>query len=106
MTFGESIKTCFSKYATFEGRATRSEYWWFWLLCFVCGYIPFVGWLFSLAALIPIIAQECAACMTPIIAAGGCYVQYTILCCSPQQAIKNLTNMASLSHNQMVNTRE
>ncbi|MDO5761980.1 MAG: DUF805 domain-containing protein [Bacteroidales bacterium] len=56
MTFGESIKTCFSKYATFEGRATRSEYWWFWLLCFVCGYIPFVGWLFSLAALIPIIA--------------------------------------------------
>ena len=29
MTFGESIRTCFLKYATFEGRATRSEYWWF-----------------------------------------------------------------------------
>ena len=28
MTFGESIKTCFYKYATFEGRASRSEYWW------------------------------------------------------------------------------
>ena len=31
MTFGESIRTCFLKYATFEGRATRSEYWWFYL---------------------------------------------------------------------------
>lgn len=29
MTFGESIKTCFSKYAEFSGRADRSEYWWF-----------------------------------------------------------------------------
>lgn len=28
MTFGESIKTCFSKYADFTGRATRSEFWW------------------------------------------------------------------------------
>ena len=29
MTFGESIKTCFRKYAVFRGRACRSEYWWF-----------------------------------------------------------------------------
>ena len=29
MTFVESIKTCFSKYAIFDGRASRSEYWWF-----------------------------------------------------------------------------
>jgi len=31
MTFAESISTCLSKYATFTGRATRSEYWWFFL---------------------------------------------------------------------------
>ena len=31
MTFGESISTCLSKYATFSGRASRSEYWWFFL---------------------------------------------------------------------------
>lgn len=31
MTFGESIKTCFSNYATFSGRASRSEFWWFYL---------------------------------------------------------------------------
>jgi len=29
MTFFESIKTVFHKYATFEGRATRPEFWWF-----------------------------------------------------------------------------
>ncbi len=33
MTFQESIQTCFSKYATFSGRASRSEYWWFALFC-------------------------------------------------------------------------
>jgi len=30
MTFQESIKSCIQKnYANFNGRATRSEYWWF-----------------------------------------------------------------------------
>jgi uncharacterized membrane protein YhaH (DUF805 family) len=29
MSFNESVKTCFSKYVTFSGRASRSEYWWF-----------------------------------------------------------------------------
>ena len=31
MTFGDSVKTCFSKYVTFSGRASRSEFWW-WIL--------------------------------------------------------------------------
>ena len=31
MRFTESIKTCFRKYAVFEGRASRSEYW-YWQL--------------------------------------------------------------------------
>ncbi|GAA1983055.1 DUF805 domain-containing protein [Isoptericola halotolerans] len=34
MSFGEAIKTVFSKYATFSGRARRSEYW-FWALFMV-----------------------------------------------------------------------
>lgn len=29
---GNAISTCFSKYATFSGRATRSEFWYFYLL--------------------------------------------------------------------------
>jgi len=33
MTFIQSIKFCLSHYANFEGRATRSEFWWFFLFC-------------------------------------------------------------------------
>ena len=32
MTFSESISKCFKKYFVFQGRASRSEYWWFQLL--------------------------------------------------------------------------
>ena len=35
MTFGQSIKTCFRKYAVFKGRACRSEFWWFTLFTFL-----------------------------------------------------------------------
>ena len=61
MTFGESISTCFSKYATFDGRATRSEFWWWFLFVFLVsgatGLISdiFQG-LFSLAVLLPNLA--------------------------------------------------
>ena len=33
MTFQQAILTCFRKYFTFSGRASRSEYWWFTLFC-------------------------------------------------------------------------
>ena len=36
MGFVDAIKTCFSRYASFSGRATRSEYWW-WVLFVVLG---------------------------------------------------------------------
>lgn len=31
MTFGKSIATCYAKYFDFKGRASRPEYWWFYL---------------------------------------------------------------------------
>ena len=31
MSFQKSIEICFAKYATFSGKAGRSEYWWFFL---------------------------------------------------------------------------
>jgi uncharacterized membrane protein YhaH (DUF805 family) len=40
MGFGEAIKTCFSKYATFSGRARRSEFWWFYLFIAIISGIP------------------------------------------------------------------
>jgi uncharacterized membrane protein YhaH (DUF805 family) len=35
----QATTTCFRKYATFSGRASRSEYWWFGLVLFL-GFIP------------------------------------------------------------------
>ena len=34
MNFKKPVKTYFKKYATFNGRASRSEFWYFWLLTF------------------------------------------------------------------------
>ncbi|MCQ2290645.1 MAG: DUF805 domain-containing protein [Muribaculaceae bacterium] len=47
MDFGEAIKVCFNKFADFNGRARRSEFWWFQLLCylvssFTCGFAGIV----------------------------------------------------------------
>lgn len=43
MTFGQSIKTCFSKYVTFSGRAQRSEFWWWVLFVFVTNIV--LSWI-------------------------------------------------------------
>ena len=42
MDFATSINTCFSKYAVFSGRASRSEFWWFSLFCLIGGIVTSV----------------------------------------------------------------
>ena len=61
MTFVESIKTCFSKYADLDGRASRSEFWWWVLFVFLVSAATsvvsnIVSGLFSLGVLLPNIA--------------------------------------------------
>ena len=71
MNFQNAIKTCIKKkYANFSGRASRSEFWYFWLLNFsvyailliLSNKVPALGFLFIalgiffLATLIPFIA--------------------------------------------------
>jgi len=61
MTFFESVKTCFSKYASFDGRASRSELWWWVLFVFLVSAAAsmlgnLVSGLFSLAVFLPNIA--------------------------------------------------
>lgn len=55
MTFTESIKTCFSKYVTFAGRASRSEYWYFVLFCLIGNTILplFDGFVLGMSAIQP-----------------------------------------------------
>lgn len=42
MTMFNAVKTCFSKYVKFEGKASRSEYWYFWLFSFCIETIPII----------------------------------------------------------------
>jgi uncharacterized membrane protein YhaH (DUF805 family) len=61
MTFQESIRICFKKYADFTGRAGRPEYWWFILFIIVAGLAAsmisdVLGAVFSLATLLPSIS--------------------------------------------------
>lgn len=68
MSFGEAVKSVFSKYATFSGRARRSEYWYFVLLSVIVSVVfgilsRFIGnigtvlaSIWSLAILVPTLA--------------------------------------------------
>jgi uncharacterized membrane protein YhaH (DUF805 family) len=68
MNFTTAVSTCLSKYATFSGRATRSEFWWFYLFTVLLGWGAtvvgatlvsggaFLGNLISLIFLIPTFA--------------------------------------------------
>ena len=61
MTFGESISVCFKKYVGFDGRAARSEFWWFALFTFLVSLAlgivsQSLSSLFSLAVLLPTLA--------------------------------------------------
>jgi uncharacterized membrane protein YhaH (DUF805 family) len=58
----EAVKAVFSKYATFEGRARRAEYWWFVLFSFIIAVVlnlinpGLLGGIWSLATLLPSLA--------------------------------------------------
>lgn len=61
MNFGQAISTCLSKYATFSGRASRPEFWWFFLFQILVSIVTsflgdIVNALASLALLLPALA--------------------------------------------------
>ena len=60
MNFVEAVKTCLSKYATFNGRARRSEFWWFYLLTCIPGFLMslLVQWKFAKIAEIQAMAYQ------------------------------------------------
>ena len=66
MGFSEAVKSVYSQYFGFSGRARRSEYWWFILFTVIASFLlGFIDWMitggilggiFSLGSLIPSIA--------------------------------------------------
>ena len=63
MTFSESIKTCLNKYANFNGRASRSELWWFQLFYMLITFFSlFLSedffWLAYIGLFLPLLAAS------------------------------------------------
>ncbi len=69
MGFQDAVRTCFEKYATFNGRAARPEFWWFALFLVLANIVlgladgavfpgdtRLLGPLFTLATIVPTIA--------------------------------------------------
>lgn len=65
MNLLESVSTVFSKYATFSGRASRSEFWWYQLFYLVIVGVPLafisetLDNLWSLLNFLPSVAVSC-----------------------------------------------
>jgi uncharacterized membrane protein YhaH (DUF805 family) len=62
VSFVDSIKTCFTKYVDFKGRASRPEYWWFFLsyivlyVVFLAIKVPAIAILIALAYFLPLLS--------------------------------------------------
>ncbi|MDE6264257.1 MAG: DUF805 domain-containing protein [Paramuribaculum sp.] len=69
LTFQDAVKRVFNKYAEFNGRASRAEFWWFILFTFIVsavlgilsaitgwGVFNYINGLFELAVIIPTLA--------------------------------------------------
>lgn len=60
MDFMTSVKTCLSKWSDFSGKPGLAEFWWFFLasiiLSCVFGFIPVIGWILSIALIVPSLA--------------------------------------------------
>ena len=67
MGFGQSIATCMRKYATFSGRASRSEFWWFYLSCYVIVWIADVVGLLAFPVNLPPAADELSLADIPAV---------------------------------------
>lgn len=64
MTFTDSISTCFKKYATFDGTAGVSEFWWFFLFQILVSLLAqmlgnTLNILISLVLFLPALAVGC-----------------------------------------------
>lgn len=103
VSFGDAIKMAFEKYAQFQGRSSRSEYWFFFLFCYIVGFVTGLinEWLSIVASLALFIPQLAIAWrrMHDIGKGGGWYfinliplvgqIIWIIWCCKESEPAAN-----------------
>lgn len=70
MTLTESIEKCYGNYAKFEGRASRSEFWWTYLAFSIFGYIVQINTGIQ-SLLRPAMADQLSLIQTVILIVAG-----------------------------------
>ena len=88
VSFIDAIKLGFNNYATFSGRATRAEFWWFYLFSFIGSY----GLLFIfgiLAAGVAAATAGASGAITAIAIVGIGYVAGILIFGIPQIALSS-----------------
>lgn len=86
-TFGQAVTRFFTKYATFSGRASRSEYWW-WTLANVLISSVLYGLMFGLAFTGATVTDAGSMIPGPLFGVGlAAYVLWTLAVIIPNLAI-------------------
>ena len=71
MNFSQSISSCMSKYVTFSGRATRSEFWWFYLFCVLLSWGAIIVEMWALGGGTMLSSIINLVLLLPVLSAGS-----------------------------------
>lgn len=73
MNFQDAIKSGFKNYVTFSGRASRSEFWYWVLFCFIVGIVTFIldGAIFPDSDYLPLNTIFNLGTLLPTLAVGA-----------------------------------
>ena len=66
MSFPDAVRTCFAKYATFEGRAKRSEFWWWIVFQLIVVAVPILLGAMLLTLAVPSGGEDPNAAMVAL----------------------------------------
>ena len=98
-TFVNAIKTCLNKFATFEGRANRAEFWFWYLFLVLVSCVPIVGYIAGFVLLVPTLAasvrrlhdigKDWKWILVSLIPIGG-IIWLVVLLCQPSDEGDNL----------------
>lgn len=75
----DALKRGFQQYCSIDGRASRAEFWWFWLTFLLLLFIPFLNLVVLFGMGIPLVAVSCRRLHDIGCGAGWFFIQFVPL---------------------------